>query len=362
MNDWISAKSNTGKVAIDPAIGNIRELVFHHDGRELFPLTTAPWVEETDVPETLAPVERSLSGDFLCAPFGSSDIEHGPIHGWAANSSWVTATTLSNQTGAGASSSNMELELHRRIFGATVTKEVWLGDNAPLLYQRHRLVGGEGAITIAHHPMVKLKGRGKFCCSPKVAAISADPPLEANRNRLAAGQESRALTEFPAADGGTLDLTELPLGERHEDFVTLVEEPGRDLGWSAIIREVEDDIVFFLKDPSVLPVTMLWHSNGGRDYAPWNGRHTGVIGIEDGCAAGALGHSAALKQNRFTDFGIPTAVELGGEVTIGHVTGVLPRPSGCNEVLDVNIKNGVVTLTADIGVIAELPIDEGVFS
>ena len=43
--------------------------------------------------------------------------------------------------------------------------------------------------------------------------------------------------------------------------------------WSAVARPGGGDMALMLKNPAKLPVTMLWYSNGGRSYAPWNGRH-----------------------------------------------------------------------------------------
>ena len=79
-----------------------------------------------------------------------------------------------------------------------------------------------------------------------------------------------------------------------------------------------------LKNPAELPVTMLWISNGGRDYAPWSGRHRGVLGIEDGRTA--LGHAASLGDNWLKREGVATAFALGEgrNVSFRHVIGALP--------------------------------------
>ena len=45
---------------------------------------------------------------------------------------------------------------------------------------------------------------------------------------------------------------------------------------------------------------MLWFSNGGRDYPPWNGRHVGVLGIEEGRSYAAYGHAASAADNPLT--------------------------------------------------------------
>ena len=112
-----------------------------------------------------------------------------------------------------------------------------------------------------------------------------------------------------------------------------------------------------LKDARVMPVTMLWVSNGGRDFSPWNGRHTGGLGIEDGCAAGATGLAAALAENRLTAMGVPTALTLGGEHLIRHAMISRPRPPGWAEVRDVTLAKGPVTLTEAGGATVSVPFD-----
>lgn len=348
--DWVEAKTAAGRVMVDPAIGNIRRLDFRVGDRTLSPLHTALWA---DAPEyvgdpSVLPVEARLAGDFFCAPFGPGDLDASPAHGWTANSPW----TLLDQLG-----DRLRLRLGRSVMGAKITKTLTLAGDAPLLYQTHVFEGGTGRLPVAHHPMICLAGKGLLSTSPKRAALTPATPLEPGRHRLAPGARSEDISRFPAGDGGTLNLRDLPIGTRHEDFVTLVEAPGARLGWTAVVREAEDDIVFFLKNPSVLPVTMLWHSNGGRDYAPWNGHHSGVLGIEDGCAAGADGHRAALDPNPVAAEGVSTALTLGQDVRIAHVLGAIPRPDGWASIREIAAQDGQLTLTETSGATQALPFD-----
>ncbi len=354
---WISAESGAGTLTLDAGVGNLRQLQLMDGARRIAPLATAPWVEDAgaDFPDDLAPVERNLSGDFFCAPFGASDVEDAPPHGWSANSSW----TVTAETG-----SRIEAELDRPVMGAKIRKVLDLSPNAPLLFQEHWIEDGQGALTVAHHPMVRLAGGGRFTCSEKRVAVTPTEPLEPGRARLASGVLGSDMTEMPDTTGGFVDLTRLPIADAHEDFVTLVEAQDSALGWSAVLREDEDDVIFFLKDPSVLPVTMLWHSNGGRDYSPWNGTHRGVLGIEDGCAAGADGHRAALAPNPISALGVPTYLPLGAGVThrIAHVTGAIARPAGWSRVADIRLSGDHLILTGDKGEARRLPFPSDFFA
>jgi len=354
---WVSAQSSAGMLTLDAGVGNLRQLELIDGERRISPLATAPWVAHAgaDFPDDLAPVERNLSGDFFCAPFGASDVEDAPPHGWSANSSW----TVTADTG-----SRIEAELDRPVMGAKIRKALDLSPDAPLLFQEHWIEDGKGALTVAHHPMVRLVGGGRFTCSEKRVAVTHEAPLEPGRARLAPGVLARDIARMPGAVGGFVDLTQLPIANAHEDFVTLVEAEGQTIGWSAVLREDEDDIVFFVKDPSVLPITMLWHSNGGRDYPPWNGTHRGVLGVEDGCAAGANGHRTALAPNPVSALGVPTSLPLGAGVThrIAHVTGAIARPTEWSRVTDIRLSGDYLILTGDKGEARRLPFPSDFFA
>jgi hypothetical protein len=337
-------------LAIDPSIGNIRQLDFFVDGRELTPLHTAPWADDPDldVDHSVPLVEAKLAGDFFCAPFSTSDVETSPPHGWSANSKWALIDSVDG---------SLHLRLDRRVMGAGITKTLTLAKDAPLLYQTHVIEGGEGRISVAHHPMIRVETRARLSVSEKRAALSPAHALEAGRNRLACGKRVENISRFPSEDGGVVDLCDLPIGDRHEDFVTLIEAEGSPLGWTAVLRDAENDIVFVLKAPDILPVTMFWHSNGGRDHAPWNGQHRGVLGIEDGCAAGVDGHRASLAHNAVSDEGVLTALALGGTIRIPHVIGAIPRPQGWGNITAIGAYDGQLTLTDVGGESLSLPFD-----
>jgi hypothetical protein len=215
--------------------------------------------------------------------------------------------------------------LRRTVMGATVDKILTLRDGHPFLYQEHAFSGGAGAISAAHHTMTVMKEGGRFAFSPKRLAATPAKALEPDPSRgrylLAYPARTADLSAFPTADGGATDLGDYRMDRRHEDFVTLVEADHGGPGWTAVARHAERDLVLVLKSPADLPVTMLWISNGGRDYAPWNGRHRGVIGIEDGRTA--IGHAASLGDNWLKREGVATAFDLaeGRRVAFRQVIG-----------------------------------------
>lgn len=351
MGDHVIIETDSGRAEFDPLVGNLPLLHLNWHGRVLSPLHSAPWRDEPAAQSDpgIHPVERRLAGDFFCAPFAGAADPAVPPHGLGANTGWSLQDSAPGRA---------VLRLDRRISGATVQAVLELAPDAPLLIQTHVIEGGDGILPVAHHPMTRLRGAGRLGTSPKRAAITPAQPLEpGGRSHLAYPARSTDLTAFPAASGGSLDLTRLPISDRHEDFVTLIEAAPQGLGWTAILREAEDDIVFILKDAAVLPVTMLWFSNGGRDYAPWNGRHIGVLGIEDGCAPGIEGEAAAARPNAISAEGVATGLALapGRRHVIRHAIGAVPRPTGWTGVTSITLQGGVLTLTGDDGVSLRLP-------
>ncbi len=265
-----------------------------------------------------------LSGDFLCAPFSRSDVEEAPLHGWPANSQWDVV-----DSGAIADGWRATFRLRRKVMGAAVDKVLTLRDGHPFLYQEHVFSGGAGAISVAHHPMTAMRDGGRLAFSPKRFAATPDRsagarsgawPLHARLSRTF--RRPGAVSDHRRRNGGPRRLSHDD--QLREDFLTLVEADHGGPGWTALARRAEQDLVLVLKNPAELPVTMLWFSNGGRDYAPWNGRHRGVLGIEDGRAA--VGHAASLGDNWLKREGVATAFALaeGRSVSFRHVIGAVP--------------------------------------
>jgi hypothetical protein len=101
-------------------------------------------------------------------------------------------------------------------------------------------------------------------------------------------------------------------------------------------------------------MTMLWHSNGGRDYAPWSGRHFGCLGVEEGGAFNMLG----LVPER--DLTGPAAVELDpdGTVEVRHAIGAIAWPSE-EPVVNVTVEGGTVAVHGEGGALREVPFRAG---
>jgi len=347
--EFVKLEADGVRVTLDLAVGHIGSFEVDRGGHRIAPLHRAPWAEETHPAGTPAHLAR-LSGDFLCAPFGPSDIDGSPAHGWTANSPW---RHLGTQAIAGGSVARFELD--RKVMGATVTKEFTLRHGHPFLYQRHLFSGGEGAVSVGLHMMVSLPQGGHLSFSPK---LFAETPAEALEPDAAKGNSLLAyparfndLKKAPRADGGTANLTCYPFDRNHEDFVMMVEKAEDRLAWAAALRHHERDLVLSLKRPSDFPMTLLWMSNGGRYYAPWNSRHRGVLGLEEARTYSLNGHKASIAPNPLSEQGIPTSIALSanGEVDLRQIIGIMPVPAGWDRVTDVEAHGDALAVKSDIG-------------
>lgn len=347
-------------VCVDLSVGHIADLIVQAGDRALRPLHRAPWLAESadSFPQDISPGLARLSGDFLCAPFSANDVEPAPAHGWPGNSPWSLIESRAIDGGWRA-----VLQLQRKVFGATITKRLTLRDDHPFLYQEHEVTGGAGQLPVATHVMSRMAGDGLLSFSPKRVAATMDATMEPDPARgdylLAYPGRTEDLTRFPDRHGGTTDLTRYRAADRREDFVVLVEAEHEGPGWTALAREQEHDLVVVLKDPRVLPVTMLWLSNGGRFYPPWNGRHIGVIGIEDGRTA--VGHASSMAENFVSREGVATSFQLSenGTARLRHVIGVTPLEGAVRAASNVSVDAGVLILQLADRSMLRLPYDEG---
>jgi hypothetical protein len=351
------------RATLDLRGGHVRVFAVTQDGRAVEPLHTAPWIHDKDVveDESLDANLRYLSGDFFCAPFSTSDIDPATLHGWPANSPWTLLGVEAHPEGGQIA----RYELVKRVMGATLVKELTVRDGHPFLYERHVFIGGAGDIPVANHAMTRFDGGGRLSFSPKLfgttpaTAIEPDPAV--GRSLLAYPACFTDLTKAPRADGTTADLTTYPFGAKHEDFLSLIEDPANPLGWAAAVRPDKRDIFLSLKNPAEYPITMMWFSNGGRDYAPWNGRHVGVLGLEEGRTYAGLGHKASIAPNPWSEAGIPTFLSLdpAGEVDVRNVIGGVALPEGWTRVASVEAQGSELVLADEAGGTMTVPYDAG---
>lgn len=316
------------------------------DGRTLAPMHVAPWAGEP-LADDIPPMLRVLRGDFLAAPFGASDVlpEEKRDHGLSASGTW----RLTNR-----SETSLDATLDGTIMGATLAKRVEVRAGESVVYQRHTFAGGAGRLPVGHHAMLHAGTPLQLGFAPWTMALTPPQPVETpphGRPLLAANQAIRDLTVARRDDGGTADLTRFPCADGYEALWMLVSDPAPPFAWATATAADQNWVWFSLRDQRSLPQTLLWFSNGGRDYPPWNRRHRGVIGIEDICGYFHLGHAASTGDNPVAASGSPTAIELvpGGHRTISYIFGLSATPPGFGAVVDIAAAPGGIRLADATG-------------
>ena len=354
--DEVSAEGIS--VRFDPQGGVIDDVAIVVDGIALHPLHRAPWLRSGEaVPDHVAPVERKLAGDFFCAPFGRSAPDM-PIHGPGANGTWKKHSLTAADDGAVTA----RYDLREDIQGARLTKEIIVRPGQPIVYQRHVFEGGTGHIPVAHHAMVHVPGGAALSFSPKAfgrttnAALEPDPSR--GRSLLKYPQRITCLSNVALADGGTADASFYPFSGRHEDFIALAEAEGGLIGWSAALAQRDGFLFFAVKDAAALPETLLWMSNGGRDYAPWSGRHNAVLGIEEA----ATSFHVNGERTGGIDGSRATGVGLGGRQVIRYAFGAISAPQGWARVADIQASGGNLTVIDVSGDARSMAFDTRFFS
>ena len=320
--------------------GHVGPVTFDLGGRQVEPMHVAPWAGE-QLDASLPPMLRHLRGDFFCLPFGEGE----PPHGTTANDRW-TLQRISDD--------GRRLDASMQLAGdAEITKTVSLVDGQTVVYQRHTTRGLTGPQCFGHHAMLHFPDAGEgahVSVSPFIRGQVAPQPIEvppAGRSALQSGALFDDLRTVPRADGGMADLSRYPVRPGYEDIVQVFADPTLDLAWSAVSLPSRGYCWFSLRDPRVLTGTLLWHSNGGRLYPPWNGRHRNVLGIEDVTSYFHLGREASVVDNPATAAGQTTA--LPGDLDVRTLWGVAAIDEGFGRVVQIATHPGHITMTDHTG-------------
>ena len=315
--------------------GQLGPVSFRLGDKIVQPFSIAPWAEEKSTPP-LPPILKALRGDFFCLPFGANAIrfkgEQHPLHGETANARWRWASARDGE---------LHLRLDLKTRPGRVDKYISLRPNETTVYQRHIITGLSGPMSLGHHAMLKFpatEGSGLISCSRflrgHVAPLAFENPAERGYFSLRTGGKFRSLTKVPLAGGGFTDLSRYPARPGFEDLVLLESDQRPPFAWTAVTFLTEGYVWFALKDPRVLRQTIFWLSNGGRHYAPWNGRHTNVLGLEEVTAFFHYGLAESAAKNALTVKGQATCRQFQANqpVTVNYIIAAAPIPRGFDRV------------------------------
>jgi len=321
--------------------GHLAPVIFDRKRRKLQPFYVAPWAEENwpDQPKIL----QVLRGDFFCFPFGGNDKpyrgEKHPVHGETANGRWsfLEKSSSGDQT-------VLQLEMKTTIRPGRIIKIIRLLDKHQVVYCRHFLTGYQGPMCFGHHAIIRFPdkpGSGIFSCSRfvfgQVAPLPVENPETGGYSLLKPGARFSSLFKVPLVNGEKTDLSLYPARRGFEDIVSLVSDPSLPFAWSAVSFPQERYLWFGIKDPKQLSCTLLWMSNGGRHYPPWNGRNVNTMGIEEVTSYFHYGLKDSAAPNPFSRQGIKTCVHLQPDkpVTISYLMGCVPVPAKFGRLKDI---------------------------
>lgn len=357
--DSFLLETRTVKAAITALGGMLGPVTFFPgDPVPIQPYAIAPWAEETLPPSTL-PMLAALRGDWFCSAFGENVESFGtwqlPPHGETANRPWRIVDHGETRTGCW-----LRLGVDLPLQGGRCEATTVLLRDQSVIYQRHDLTGLTGPINPGHHATLafpNVAGAGRFSFSRIARAYTYVELMERPENGgyswLKPLVEITDLRAVPCIDGSTTDLSCFPARRGFEDIAILCTDPRVQLGWSAVTFPESGFVWFALRNPKQLASTLLWFSNGGRHFAPWNGRHVNVAAVEDVTAFFHVGIAASCRANLLTAQGIRTCLEPDpqGRLSIAYIQGVARVPADFDRVarIEPQAHGGGVVLIAESG-------------
>ena len=349
--------------------GHLGPVTFETAHGPVQPFAIAPWAGERLAAGTPG-VLKSLRGDFFCLPFGGNNTpwrgETHPVHGATASRPWRRGAL---QAADGIVEFSAEMRVTER--PGRVLKRIRLRVGETNVYCQHELHGFEGPMSVGHHAMLAFPekgGEGRISLSPwqlgRVLPLPFENPAQGGYSALKIGAAFRDLQRVPLAAGGITDLTRYPAREGFEDLVMVSARRPSQLAWTTVTFPKAGYLWFGLKDPRTLASTVFWHSNGGRHYPPWNGRHRRVLGLEEVTSYFHLGLAESAADNTVSSRGIPTVLQLrrAHPLAIRYVMGVAAIPPRFDVVRKVHVAADHLRFEAASGAIVEHKLDRGFFS
>ena len=304
-------------------------------GQQVRPFYEAPWIGEPGPVEP--PLLAGMRNEFPCLPFGGLYPDDSVTDAWAPS-------LVAQVAEADAPIVNSDLMLHgpcgaadwtfgeSDAGGVTLTLD-YPGDSPIARLERTVCAVPDApaidftlSVTarrpcrrpIGVHPNLALPAvAGALELQPGAFAFGMVHPAgpEPGVSRALSGAVFEDLSRVPLHSGGAAGFNRLPFAHDTEETLQLC---GCD-GTVAIVDHERRCRYRLDWDAAILPSLLLWISNRGRAYAPWNGRNL-CVGVEPMAGAFDLGTRAALASNPINARGLPTALPLtpGAPVTLRY--------------------------------------------
>jgi hypothetical protein len=188
-----------------------------------------------------------------------------------------------------------------------------------------------------------------------------DDEGRAGLHSLAMGAPFDDLLHVPLAgnSGQTADLSVYPSERFSTDLVqvAVTAEAGQP-AWTAAVNTQDGYLWFALRDVAVLPSTLMWMENRGRQSAPWKGRSC-LLGLEDVCSFFDVGSDVSGRENAFSARGVKTVHAFQADVpwVVSYIQGATRVPGGFGRVRGVECAAGGATFTDDRGATVQVAAD-----
>jgi len=315
MNDW-QLVWNHGKVAVQP-LGGMVDVEFQlPSGKTVSSMYRAPWIGEPlgqDVPAML----QRLRGDWFCVPFGAGHpvpglasrwkTGHEPeagglVHGYGSHNKWsiLRLNNLEMVVVIEYPANHPIRRLERTIRPSP--------GKCMVCFDLSIEVRDNVTLPIGLHPTFKLPSEpGSIRLQPGGFSFGLTYPgdFEPGAYGLKPDALFDSIEKVPDRNLNPLDLSRLPLEGDSENLVQLCGVDGR----FDLVNEKGKYRIRLQWVPEHFPSCVVWISNRGRKFAPWNGRNL-AVGIEPVCSAFEMGTVVSKNSNPISDSGIPTCISF----------------------------------------------------
>ncbi len=271
-------------------------------------LYRAPWLDDAAACANLPPLMQRLAGEWVAVPFGHSPQDgegffHHASHGLPVNGEWQVTSQTENVI-------QLQFLFADDFPLARLTRNVTLQDDGKVCFWLRVEARRECRFPIGLHPIFPIgNGTGEAILTAENmqgGLVYPEAP-EPGISQLRPLAPFHTLDAVPTVSGSMMNLQRLPLTETTEEIVQLLSPVSAiSLHYPAQQRRVT-----LRWDTQSLPHCLLWFSNGGRAYAPWNGRNR-CLGIEPVCSAWDLGPKS-LRDNPIAAQGYATSQNITPE-------------------------------------------------
>ncbi|MBZ9994333.1 hypothetical protein [Mesorhizobium sp. BH1-1-4] len=312
-----------GKFDVHAKGGMLAGVKLNVGGQDVAPFYEAPWIAPGIKADP--PILENLRSEFPCVPFGADYPQESVTEEWKPSlrrsdaDAQLDATdfllhgycTVADWRLVHRDEESVEIEVEYPETSAIrrLARKVSADRNGPHLTFSLTIETRRPVVRpIGLHPNFALPQlSGAFRIKPgafKFGIVHAAGP-EPGVSRALPGAIFEDLASVPLSAGGTAAFDQLPFAHDTEEIVELCGIDGR----VELIDETRAVLYRLSWDPGDFNSLLLWMSNRGRAYAPWNGKNL-CVGVEPLTGAFDLGTRASLASNPINRRGVATTVEL----------------------------------------------------